>query len=160
MGKIRSTNEPAWTPDVAYAVPHHIADVLDNWGRWAAPRFGVSRHTHYMFRGAKSGSRGEILGMVTPAVLVRVDPAQAWRMELVVCAAEFLPQWRQLLVAHYALGTDPRSTCRTLSIQRGDYEHQVHDASFYAHARFERGSPSQRTDCVVVDASLDFGPNN
>jgi hypothetical protein len=160
MGKIRSTNEPAWTPDAAYAVPSHIADVLENWGRWAAPRFGVSRHTHYMFRGAKSGSRGEILGMATPAVLVPVDPGQAWRMELVVCSSDFLPRWRQLLVAHYALGTDPRSTCRTLQVPRADYEHQVHDASFYAHVRFEAACPSQRTVCVALDTSLDFGLNN
>lgn len=160
MGKIRSTREPAWQPDVAYAVPHHIADVLENWGRWAAPRFGVSSHTHYMFRGAKSGLRGEILGMAAPVVLVPVDPAKAWRMELVVCSAEFLPQWRQLLVAHYAFRTDPRSTCRTLSIPRADYDHQVHDASFYAHDRFERGGPSQKSVCFVVDTPLDFAPNN
>ena len=160
MGKIRSTNEPAWTPEAAYVVPAHIAEVLDNWGRWAAPRFGVSRHTHYMFRGAKSGSRGEILGMSAPTVLRPVDPGSAWRMELVICSAEFLPQWRQLLVAHYAFGADPRSTCRTLGFQRSDYEHQVHDASFYAHARYEAAGPSQRMVCVALDTSLDCGLNN
>lgn len=160
MGKIRSTNEPAWQPDLAFAVPLHIAEVLENWGRWAAPRFGISSHTHYMFRGAKSGSRGDILGMGAPAVLVRVDPASAWRMELVVCSVDFVPQWRQLLIAHYAFQTDPRSTCRTLAIQRGDYDHQVHDASFYAHDRFERADPSQRTVCVALDSSLRCGPNN
>ncbi|MFG6413814.1 hypothetical protein ACG02S_07860 [Roseateles sp. DC23W] len=160
MGKIRSTNEPAWTPDAAYAIPRPIADVLENWGRWAAPRFGISPHTHYMFRGSKSGTRGDILGMGAPAVLVQVDPAQAWRMELVICSADFLPQWRQLLVAHYAFSADPRSTCRTLELQRGDYDHQVHDASFYAHGRFERAGPSQKTVCVAMDTSLNFGPNN
>lgn len=160
MGKIRSTNEPAWSPDAAYAVPSHIAAVLENWGRWAAPRFGVSSHTHYMFRGARSGTRGEILGMGSPAILVPVDPASAWRMELVVCSPDFLPQWRQLLVAHYAFRTDPRSTCRTLNIPRSDYDHQVHDASFYAHTRFEQGGPSQKTVCIAMDASIHCGPNN
>jgi len=113
-----------------------------------------------MFRGSKSGSRSEILGMCAPAMLLPVDPATAWRMELVVCSADFLPRWRQLLVAHYAFRSDPRSTCRTLTIPRSDYEHQVHDASFYAHARFERGGPSQKSVCVAMDASLHCGPNN
>lgn len=160
MGKIRSDREPPWAPDSTYAVPGHIAEILENWGRWAAPRMGVSRHTHYMFRGAKSGSRGEILGMAAPMVLVPVDPAQAWRMEVVVCSPEFLPRWRQLLVAHYALRTDARTTCRTLAIQRSDYDHQVHDASFHAHSKFVAAGPSQKTVCVAMDTSLDFAPNN
>ncbi|WP_458232444.1 hypothetical protein [Roseateles sp. P5_E8] len=117
-----------------FAIDGAVEAPLLNWGRWAAPRFGVSRRTHFMFRGAQSGSRGEILGMNAPVVpQAPVDVDQAWAMEKVICSTTFLPVWRQLLVAHYALGCNPTATCRSLSIRRDDYDHQIHDATYYAH---------------------------
>ncbi len=133
MGRIRSTEGEVLRP--RYQVEAEVVDSLDNWGRWAAPRFGCGVHTSAMFRLYRAKASPD--DAAPPPLPVPVDADSAWAVEKVVCNPGFMPRFRHLLSAHYVFKTDMRSTARLLALHRDEYEAELWRASYFFWNRYK-----------------------